>query len=144
MRSGHDQTPSDLAVSLANEFLGRVWGPTHDLDAIDDLMTEDYRIWSGGALVAGRPAFKEWVRHFQTLYRDANTEILETFANAAGDRVVSRWFNTGRANGIFGLEPDGRPVSFSGIAIWRVQDGRLAECWVERAAFEAYRSLTQR
>jgi predicted ester cyclase len=141
--SDENATPAERGVALANQFLTRVWGPTHDLDAIDELMTEDYRIWSGGKLVAGRPAFKDWVRHFQTLYGNAHTEIRETFANAAGDRVVSRWFNTGVNHGIFGLAPDGRPVSFTGIAIWRVHDGRLAECWVERAALESYQSLTR-
>ena len=33
------------AEQLALEFLRRVWGPRHDLDAIDELMTEDYVIW---------------------------------------------------------------------------------------------------
>ncbi len=138
-----DSTPADRAVALATQFLSRVWGPAHDLDAIDELMTEDYKIWSGGKLVTGRSAFKDWVRHFQTVYGNAHTEIRETFANGAGDRVVSRWFNTGVNNGMFGLAPDGRPVSFTGIAIWRVHEGRLAECWVERAALESYQSLTQ-
>lgn len=107
MHESHS-TPSERAVALATEFLTRVWGPAHDLDAIDELMTEGYRIWSGGTLVAGREPFKEWVRQFQALYGDAHTEIRETFANAAGDRVVSRWFNTGVNKGIFGLPPDGR------------------------------------
>ncbi len=138
-----DETPAELAVALATQFLTRVWGPAHDLDAIDELMTEDYRIWSGGVLVSGRAAFKDWVRSFQTVFGNANTEVLETFANESGSRVVSRWFNTGVNNGMFGLAPDGRPVSFSGIAIWRVDGGRLAECWVERAALESYLSLTR-
>lgn len=141
----HDvnSTPPEQAVALATEFLGRVWGTAHDLDAIDELMTEDYRIWSGGKLISGRAAFKEWVRQFQVIYADAHTEILEVFANASGDRVVSRWRNTGFNNGMFGLAPDGRPVTFTGIAIWRVEEGRLAECWVERAALESYHGLTQ-
>jgi len=49
-----DSTPAERAIALATEFLSRVWGPAHDLDAIDELMTEDYRIWSGGKLVSGR------------------------------------------------------------------------------------------
>jgi predicted ester cyclase len=138
-----DSTPPEQAVALATEFLGRVWGPAHDLDAIDELMTEDYRIWSGGKLISGRAAFKEWVRQFQVIFGNAQTEILEVFADAAGGRVVSRWRNTGINNGMFGLAPDGRPVTFTGIAIWRVREGRLAECWVERAALESYQSLTQ-
>jgi steroid delta-isomerase-like uncharacterized protein len=128
---------------LALEFLRRVWGPSHDLAAIDELMTEDYVITSGGSAVRGREAFKAWVAEFQTHLRDASTVSVDTFASADGDRVVSRWVCTGRNNGMFGLPADDRPVSFTGIAIWRVRDGRLAECWVERAALEAYRELLQ-
>ena len=127
---------------LALEFLSRVWGPDHDLDAIDDLMTEDYVITSGGRVVEGREAFKAWVRDFQTQLLEARTENVEVFANPAGDRVVSRWVCTGKNNGLLGLSPDGRRVSFTGIAIWRVRDSRLAECWVERSAWELYQELS--
>jgi ketosteroid isomerase-like protein len=135
----HPRTASELPV----EFFRRVWAPPHDLDAIDELMTEDYVITTGGTTIRGRAAFKAWVGEFQRRLLDATNETLEVFANADGDRVVSRWICRGRNNGIFDLPPDGRPVAFSGIAIWRVRDGRLAECWVERAAWEAYRELTR-
>jgi len=131
-------TPAQLPV----EFFRRVWTPPHDLAAIDEMMTEDYTITTAGSVVRGRAAFKEWVRGFQALLLDATNETLEVFASADGDRVVSRWVCRGRNNGIFGLAADLRPVSFTGIAIWRVEDGRLAECWVERSALELYRSLT--
>jgi predicted ester cyclase len=137
-RAGERPRPEALALA----FLDRVWGAAHDLDAIDALMSEDYRITSGGTVIAGRAAFKTWVREFQTHLLDARTENVEVFANAAGDRVVSRWVCSGVNNGLFGLPPDGRRVVFTGIAIWRVAGDRLAECWVERAAFEAYRTLT--
>lgn len=130
------------AERLAIEFLSRVWGPAHDLDAIDELMTADYVIHSAGSSIRGRDRFKAWVQSFQAVLLDARNEILEVFADASGERVVSRWLCTGRNNGIFGLPPDGRDVAFTGIAIWRVQDGRLAECWAERAALEAFRALT--
>ena len=129
------------AERLPVEFFVRVWAPPHDLDAIDELMTEDYVITSGGQVVRGRAAFKAWVREFQARLLDATNETLDVFADAGGTRVVSRWVCRGRNNGIFGLPPDGRPVEFTGIAVWRVRDGRLAECWVERAAWEAYRAL---
>jgi ketosteroid isomerase-like protein len=131
------------AERLPVEFFGRVWAAPHDLDAIDELMTEDYAITSGGTVIRGREAFKRWVAEFQTRLLDATNETLEVFANATGDRVVSRWVCRGRNNGIFDLPPDGREVAFTGIAIWRVENGRLAECWVERAAWEAYRALTR-
>ncbi len=33
-------------------------------------------------------------------------------------------------------------VTFSGVAIWRVENGKLAEGWIERAGLEAYKNLT--
>lgn len=129
------------AEHLAREFFRRVWAPPHDLGAIDELMTEDYRITTAGRLVEGRDAFKAWVADMQRTVRDATNAHLEIITNAAGDRVVSRWTTRGRNNGMFGLPADDRPVEFSGIAIWRVRDGRLAECWVERSALELYQAL---
>jgi putative hydrolases of HD superfamily len=138
-----ETTPTGGAERLAVEFLNRVWGPDHDLGAIDEMMTEDYAITTGGTVVRGREAFKSWVREFQTRLGDARTTSLEAFANSAGDRVVSRWVCTGINNGLLGLPADGRPVSFTGIAIWRIRDGKLAECWAERASWELYRELSR-
>jgi predicted ester cyclase len=137
-----DPPSARTAEGLALEFLGRVWGPSHDLSAIDELMTADYAITSGGKVVKGRESFKEWVRVFQSHLLEARTESIDVFADAAGDRVVSRWVCTGRNNGLLGSPPDGRPVSFTGIAIWRVRDGKLAECWVERSAWELYQEIS--
>lgn len=140
--------PTDLAASrqaedLATTFLSRVWnGTANDLSAIDDLMTEDYQIHSAMKTISGRKAFRQWVTDFQTVLTGARNDILEVFANTTGDRVVARWVCSGINNGMFGLPADGRPVKFSGIAIWRVENGRLAEGWIERAGLEAYRKLT--
>jgi predicted ester cyclase len=129
---------------LAYEFFRRVWAPPHDLDAIDELMTEDYRITTAGRLVTGRENFKVWVAEMQKTIKGATNKHLEVFTNAAGDRIVSRWITRGTNNGMFGLPADGALVEFSGIAIWRVENGRLAECWVERAALELHNRLLGR
>jgi len=132
---------TDLGVQHVLDLFARVWHAPHDLSAIDELMTEDYVITSGGRTIRGRDAFKDWVRQFQRVLADAKTDSIEAFTNAAGDRVVSRWVCSGRHNGMLGLPPTGRPVSFTGIAIWTVREGRLAECWVERSAWELYQEL---
>jgi|SRR5579871_4401469 len=128
-------------VRLAHEFFRRVWSPPHDLDAIDELMTEDYRITTAGKVISGRRDFKAWVAAMQKTCVGATNEHLDVFANAAGNMIVSRFRTRGINNGMFGLPADGAPVSFTGIAIWRVENGRLAECWVERSAFELYNQL---
>jgi hypothetical protein len=134
-------TTPDTSEHLAREFFRRVWAPPHDLNAIDELMTEDYRITTAGTVVEGRETFKLWVANMQQTVGGATNEHLEVFTNAAGDRVVSRWTTRGVNGGMFGLPADGRAVTLTGIAIWRVEGDRLAECWVERSAFELYRDL---
>jgi predicted ester cyclase len=125
---------TSVAERLARDFLSRVWGPQHDVEAIDELMTPDYILHSGGKTIRGRDTFKDWIVEFQLLMPDAVDEVLEVFASPSGDRVCARWINRGKNNGVFGLPPDGRPIEFHGISVYRVRDGRLSECWVEREA----------
>jgi predicted ester cyclase len=138
-----DPSSHSKAEQLALQFFSRVWTPPHDLSAIDELMTEDYVITSGGNDVKGREAFKDWVREFQNHLLEARTENLDIFSNPADDRVVSRWRCTGKNNGMLGLPADGRSVSFTGVAIWTIRDGKLARCWVERSAWELYQELSE-
>lgn len=127
--------------TLVIEFFSRVWASPHDLNTIDNMMTEDYIITSAGKVIKGRENFKLWVKEFHHLLKNARTENQEVFANSNSDRVVSRWVCSGYSNGIFGLPADGRFVSFTGIAIWSIRDGKFSECWVERSAFELYQEL---
>jgi len=123
-----------IAEKLARDFLERVWGPQHEIDAIDELMAPDYVIHSGGRVIQGRQSFKAWVAEFFRLMPGAEDKILDVFANVTGDRVVARWINRGRNNGVFGLPPDGKLIEFHGISVWKLREGKLAECWVEREA----------
>jgi predicted ester cyclase len=133
--------PTPIAERLVRDFFDRVWAPPHELDAIDELMTEDYRITTAGIIVEGRALFKRWVGEMQATIGGVTNEHVEIIVSATGDRVVSRFVTRGTNEGVFGLPADGRPIQFTGIAIWRVAGDRLAECWVERSAFELFRSL---
>jgi hypothetical protein len=48
---------------------------------------------------------------------DLQLEVIETFQNEDGSRVVSRWRITGKNNGILGTPADQQPISFTGTAI---------------------------
>jgi len=134
------------AEQLVAEFWERVWSPPPDLRAVDDLVVEDFVLTSSGADVTGRDAFKAWIEAFQAKAKNVRLQAFETFANADATRVTSRWQATGINNGVLGTEPDGRPISFTGIAIWEIRwtaDGpKLAHNWVERSALELYQQLT--
>ena len=137
----HNDNTIKEPEAIVTEFFNRVWTPLNDLNAIDEMMTEDYTIISGGKEIKGREAFKAWVKEFQTHLLEARTVSQEAFSNATGSRVVSRWVCSGKNNGLFGLPADGRFISFTGIAIWKLRDGKFAECWVERSAFELYNEM---
>ena len=50
---------------------------------------------------------------------------------AEGDRVVVHWRLLATQQGeFFGMAPTGAPISLQGIAIYRVEGGRLMERWV--------------
>ena len=141
MKEAIDFSEKQTPERLVYEFFNRVWCPPHELDAIDNLMTEDYCITTAGVLIKGRTEFKKWVSGFQKLLLEAKNEIIDIFYNEAQNKVVSRWICSGKNNGLFGLPADEKFISFSGIAIWTLRNGRLSECWVERSAYELYQSL---
>ena len=136
----------ERAERVVTEFWDRCWSAPADLGAIDELVMVDFGLTSAGREIEGRDNFKTWVEAFQDKAKDVRLEPLETFANADATRVTSRWQATGLNNGVLGTEPDGRPISFTGIAIWEIrwtEDGpKLAHNWVERSAWELYQSLT--
>jgi predicted ester cyclase len=52
---------------------------------------------------------------------------------AEGDNVAARWTASGTHTGAWGaVQPTGRFVTFSGVNIFRFEDGRVAEIWNHR------------
>ena len=75
----------------------------------------------------------QWIRDFQTRVAGLQFEIIESFQNADGPRVASRWRVRGRNNGVFGLPPDQRSLEMTGTAVWDVRaDEKLLHNWVQR------------
>ena len=51
---------------------------------------------------------------------------------ADGDKVTARFTARGVHNGEFmGLPPTGKPITMTGIEIFRIQEGKIAELWGE-------------
>ena len=136
--------PTLNAVAIVEAFWAEVWQSPQNPDAVDDFVSEDFVITSGGVDIVSRSAFKAWIIGFQQTISGLEFDIIESFQNADGSRVASRFRMHGRNNGFLGTAPDQRPVAFTGTAIWAVSpDGTLLHNWVERSAWEAYQSLTK-
>jgi len=77
----------------------------------------------------GPKAFRNYYSAIRSAVPDARYEVDDLIAE--GNRVVVRWRMVGTHKGAFhGIAPTGRPIVLKGIAIYRVEAGKLMERWV--------------
>lgn len=78
---------------------------------------------------SGPEAFRDYYAAMRSAVPDASYEVDDLIAE--GDRVVVRWRMLGTHKGAFGTLPaSGKAIVLKGIAIYRVEDGKLMERWV--------------
>ncbi len=115
------------------ELIVRLLGAMNDGDAetIKENLTEDFirhdmvQVFSPAF---GQEEAGEFVEALHKGLPDLRVEVEDIFAS--GDRVVVREVNRGTHTGpLLGVQPTGRRIEFSGINIYRVEDGRVAETW---------------
>ena len=84
--------------------------------------------WPAGGPTGPR-AFRDYYAAIRSALPDARYEVDDLIAE--GDRVVVRWRLLGTQTGAFrGIAPTGRPITLKGIAVYRLEGGKLAERWV--------------
>ncbi|MCF4167089.1 ester cyclase [Zavarzinia compransoris] len=82
-----------------------------------------------GGEFADRDSYKAFFRVFRQSFSDMDFTTLHTVA--AGDYVSAHWSIEATHSGSFqGIAPDGRRVVFDGVALYRLEDGRIAETWL--------------
>ena len=104
---------------------------SNDLDTLNEVVTEDFLT---PRMMPGMPPGLEGAKqiHQATLagMPDWHTEIEELIAE--GDKVVARITMTGTHTGeFFGFPATGNRISFTGIYIARIADGKIVEHWGE-------------
>lgn len=101
-----------------------------DHDALRDLLAEDAVEHGVHETLEGAPAIVDFLAgHFEAFPDYAGT----TEAMVAEDDLVTvRYTARGTHTGEYkGLEPTGHQAEWTGISIYRVEDGEIAEVWVE-------------
>ena len=104
-----------------------------DLGAVMDFYAADYVEHSPSGVrrgAAGREDLRRVLAAMLHAFPDTRHTIHDLVAE--GDRVVARLSATATHTGeLFGHPPTGKAVSLSGITIYRIADGRIAERWAE-------------
>ncbi len=103
------------------------------LDVADELYARDYVDHVGrgpeGSRVVGPEGIKQAVMLFRRGFPDLTYTVEEEMAER--DLVWTRFFARGTHQGEFlGAAPTGRIVTYTGMDLNRITDGRIVESWV--------------
>ena len=113
----------------------------NDLDALGDVVSEDLltpKIMPG--IPTGIEGAKAAHRIMLAGFPDYQTVIEDLFAE--GDKVAARIIMSGTNTGSFmGIPATGKRVSFTGIYIARIADGKIVEHWGEEDSVSLLQQL---
>jgi steroid delta-isomerase-like uncharacterized protein len=94
----------------------------------DEIMAEDFVTHHPLASGTGRDRYRDSAAAYPRVFSDFVSEVQRMVAE--DDYVVAHFIVRGRHTGDFvGLPATGRAFEFSGIAVYRIADGRMAEAW---------------
>jgi ketosteroid isomerase-like protein len=97
--------------------------------SFDDFISRRY-VGHLGAMTMDRNELERLEREFCAAFPDAYHQIDDLIGE--GDRVVLRTTARATHRGSFeGIAPTGRAVEFTGLVVYRIEDGRIAESWGE-------------
>jgi steroid delta-isomerase-like uncharacterized protein len=72
--------------------------------------------------------YQQWGRDLLSAFPDLRVNADDLIAD--GEKAVKRWTAVGVHKGaLAGIQPTGRPVRFSGVSIYRMSGGLIAESW---------------
>jgi steroid delta-isomerase-like uncharacterized protein len=104
-----------------------------DLNIADEILTPNFVI-HGPGLPPDLPQGSQGAKLYATMLRTAfpDVQITHDFEFERDDKVVIRWIARGTHTGEFaGVAPTGKTTTVTGIDIFRIEAGRLAELWQE-------------
>ncbi len=118
--------PSQELKPLVDKYV-EVWNGGN-LSELDAIMDSNY-IYHSNKLpeVNGIDGLKNVVSAFRTAYPDLKLVLAD--AVYTDNKAVGRWVITGTNTGAGAMPPTGKSVSFWGIAIIHIADGKLKEEW---------------
>jgi predicted ester cyclase len=94
-----------------------LWNHTGSLDAAEELFAPD-----------SADAARQEAADFRRGFPDVVSTIEDLIAE--GDKVVARWRSRATHRGEYmGIPPTGEEVEFTGISVYRIEGGKIAESW---------------
>lgn len=115
--------------NIVRDFYDVLWNAGR-LEVASELLAERFRFrGSLGVESTGRGPFLRYVQDVRAALAEYRCDILDCVTE--GDQAFARMCFSGIHVGTFrGFAPTGKRVSWSGAALFRVEDRMIAELWV--------------
>ena len=97
-------------------------------EAADAVLTTTFVMHTPYGLAAGPQGMKDRLAALSAAFPDSQITVEDQIAE--GDKVTTRYTIRATHRGEFmGIAPTGKHVTVTGIAIFRVEEGKIAELW---------------
>lgn len=116
-------------------------GPSKgNLSAADELLSSDFSIYGPLPVSPGIEGMKEIITNCRAAFEHLNVTVEDMIAE--GDTVAARFTARGVHKGDFmNLPASGKPITMTGIEIFRIKEGKIAEIWGEANLFGLMQQL---
>jgi steroid delta-isomerase-like uncharacterized protein len=112
------------------------------LEAFDSLLTDDVVLVRDEEKARGREEFKAVLARVRRAFPDLRYRIDDVVVSP--DRFALRWEARGTHQGEYlGVQASGRPISYTGITLYELRDGRIARVWVSADLLSLLRRLNE-
>jgi len=119
---------------LVREMFDEVWNDK-DRDAIDEFYTDDFTGHGFGGDEGDLDGYKEFYDLITSAFSDIQFEMDVLFSD--DDLAGATWHATATHDGPFmGFEPTKKESTINGISLHRVEDGKVAEAWMQYDAMK--------
>lgn len=127
-------------ISVVRRFFDEQWNAGGNPAGLDALIGPNHQHHFPSGSTLNRDGLRQFLADFLTAFPDVQTTIEDIFA--AQDKVAVRFTIRGTHQGEgMGLQPTGKRVSYTGIDIFRVVDGRIVKRWGEVDTYGMLRQL---
>jgi steroid delta-isomerase-like uncharacterized protein len=114
--------------TIARRYFEDIWNKG-DLAAVDELMAANVVGHVPGTTLHGLETLKQRVSALYTIYAEPRFTVEDQIAE--GDKVLTRWTFQGKHTGEYmGAAPTGKQVTVTGMNLFRLTGGKIAEIWL--------------
>jgi predicted ester cyclase len=112
-----------------------------NLPVVDQIIAPGFVGHMPGQMLRGPGNVRQMAAHTQQIFADSQY-VLEDLI-VCGDKVTARWTGRGVHQGTWrGRQPSGQRIRESGIGIFRIANGKIAELWMETNQMQVFDQLS--